>query len=120
MSRDEIILGWRTPVQIDDTKISLDEEAFQNNTLRPILKFQNELILAIVMIEIGDRSVPGLQQEKLDFIKGVLQNNTIKQRLLGVIIALFSMDEFSFYKLHDTSINKRISQLLVKRLADQL
>ncbi|MES2381977.1 MAG: hypothetical protein V4538_13100 [Bacteroidota bacterium] len=120
MDRDEIILSWRTHIQIDNTRISLDEEAFQNNTLRPILKFQNEIILAIVSIEINDRTIPSLQQEKLDFIKIILQNNTIKQRLLGMIVALFTKEEFSFYKLHDTAINKRISQLLVKRLADQL
>ncbi len=120
MNRDEEIMALRPIIQIDSTKTSLAEENFQNNTLRPILKFQHHTIQFLAEQALKGKSIPLEANERIALAKQILQNHLLKQKLFGVVIALFTADELAFYVQHETAINKRISQLLVKRLADSL
>lgn len=120
MNRTEQILALRPNIITDETKVSLTNEDFQNNTLRPILKFQNELILALVKNQILDLKLPNNAQEKQLFIQQIIQKNQVlKQQLIGLTIGLFTQLEMDFYLKNQTEINKRISQLMVKRFAAQ-
>ena len=55
--RDNQLLLLRPAITIDLDKQSLDIENFQNQTLRPILKFQNELILDLVLNHINKNEI---------------------------------------------------------------
>ncbi len=119
--RNKLLLGLRPDIVIDTERKSMDEELFQNNTLRPILKFQNELILAYFKEKTCSLKFPREQKEKLLFVENTIRKDAVlRNQLIGIIIGLFTTEEFTFYLIQTTQINKRISQLLIKRIQDQI
>jgi len=121
MNRTTQILALRPNIITDDTRVSLDFEDFQNITLRPIIKFENEIILAIVKNQLIDLKVPSNEKDKQLFVQQILQKNQVlKQQIIGITIGFFTMEEINFYIKNQTEINKRISQLVIKRVSDQL
>ena len=109
---------------IDKSLKTKDVEAFQNNILRPILKFQNDLLLQIfidytnqykgIFFKLSD-------QEKLTYIKkAVSTNQRLRSLILGTIVGLFAVEDFSYYKLNSSALNKRIITMVIQRLQSQL
>lgn len=119
--RNTLLTALRPDIVIDTERKSMDEELFQNNTLRPILKFQNELILAYFKNKTSSFKVPKEQKEKLLFVENTIRKDAVlRNQLIGLIIGLFTAEEFADYLTQTTQINKRISQLLIKRIQDQV
>ena len=109
---------------IDKSLKTKDVEAFQNNVLRPILKFQNDLLLQIfidyanqykgVFFKLSDH-------EKFSYIQQALSTNQrLRSLILGTIVGLFAVEDFGFYKLNSSALNKRIITMTIKRLQSQL
>lgn len=109
---------------IDKSLKTKDIEAFQNNVLRPILKFQNDLLLQIfidyanqykgVFFKLSD-------QEKLNYIQQALSTNQrLRSLILGTIVGLFAVEDFGYYKLNSSALNKRIITMTIQRLQSQL
>ena len=109
---------------IDKSLKTKDVEAFQNNVLRPILKFQNDLLLQIfidyankykgVFFKLSD-------QEKLSYIQHALSTNQrLRSLILGTIVGLFDVEDFGYYKLNSSALNKRIITMTIQRLQSQL
>ena len=101
-----------------------DIEKFQNIVIRPILKFQNDLLLELFIFEFEKTKakfdlISNEQKIKL-IINNLKYNNKIKQILLGTIIGMFSNKDITFYKTNFSKINKRIFSMLNNRLIDQL
>lgn len=100
------------------------EEAFQNQSIRPILKFQNNLLLAIYAQHVLKHksifyklTIP----KRLEFVKESLQKDPLlKHTLLGAVIGLFTNEEFSLYLEHEKELKRRISDMLVQRFQDQI
>lgn len=121
--RKENLLNIRPVINCKDHLIS-DVESFQNKTLRPILKFQNELLIVIFKNYIKryknaftDLSI----DKKMDYIENALQKNTsFRNSLKGVVIGMFTVEEYANYSNNSSEINKRIMQLIAERLKDQL
>ena len=109
---------------IDKSLKTKDVEAFQNNVLRPILKFQNDLLLQIfidytnqykgVFFKLSDH-------EKLSYIQQALSTNQrLRSLILGTIVGLFTVEDFGYYKLNSSALNKRIITMTIQRLQSQL
>jgi len=101
-----------------------DIEQFQNIVLRPILKFQNDLLLELFLFEFEKTKtkfdlINNDQKIKL-IINNLKYNNKLKQILLGTIVGMFSNKNITFYKTNYSKINKRIFSMLNDRLIDQL
>ncbi|MBC7486634.1 MAG: glyoxalase [Cytophagaceae bacterium] len=100
------------------------EEAFQNQTLRPILKFQNELLLAVYTEHVLKHKGIFYQltiPKRLEFIKESLRKDPLlKHILLGIILGLFTQEEFQLYLIHEKELKKRIGDMLIQRLQDQV
>lgn len=101
-----------------------DIEKFQNIVIRPILKFQNDLLLELFIFEFEKTKnkfdlINNEQKIKL-IINNLKYNNKLKQILLGTIIGMFSNKNITFYKTNYSKINKRIFSMLNDRLIDQL
>ena len=100
------------------------EERFQNQTLRPILKLQNPLLVAVFQQYIEKRKgvFYGLSvAKKLAYIENALIkdqmfNNTVK----GLVIGLFTLKEYEAYITQASALNKRMMSMLVERLKDQV
>ncbi len=101
-----------------------DDERFQNETLRPIIKFQNDLLLASFQnyIKKMKNTFYELKLEKrLDYIAKAIQKD-IKYRnsLKGMIIGHFTVEEYENYIQNSSALNKRMMNMVVKRLQDQI
>ncbi len=98
-------------------------ELFQMQTLRPILKFQNELILAAFKNYLGDVRISFHEmtdEKKDDCIHQTIKKNlALKCVMLGFIIGHFTSDELVFYSQQKSEFNKRMVELLIKRISDQ-
>ena len=97
-----------------------DEERFQNQTLRPIAKFQNDLLISIFKMYITKRkntfyklSLP----EKQNYIDHAIKRDLKFRNLIkGIFIGLFTGDEYEEYIGNATNLDKRIANLSVERL----
>lgn len=103
---------------------TLTEEAFQNNTLRPILKFQNELLLQVFINHtIKQKGIffTLSPDKKEKYIENVIQKDIkFRNALKGVIIGLFTVEEYSIYIKNSSNLNKRMMTLLIERYRSQI
>jgi hypothetical protein len=103
---------------------TLSEEAFQNSTLRPILKFQNELLLQVfINYAVKQKGLFfTLSPDKMEkYIENVIQKDIkFRNALKGIIIGLFTVEEYSNYIKNSSSLNKRMMTLLIERYRSQL
>ena len=100
------------------------EERFQNNTLRPILKLQNPILLAsFVNYAIKHKGVffdiP--TEKQLDYIENAIhKDQKFRNALKGIVIGQFTMEEYTVYTQNSSKLNKRMMYLVITRLQDQL
>ena len=111
--------------QIGEVSInSSKEEVFQNKIIRPILKFQNDLILKI-FIEycIKQKSVffKLSVNKKLEYIEHSLQRDMkFREFYKGIVIGLFNTEAFEEYSKNSSNLNRRIITMLIERLKSQV
>lgn len=110
------------------------EERFQNSTLRPILKLQNKVLLAIFRDYISEKETKkGSDSEKTrgyfrlsaakqrEYIDTVFQKDIkFKSQLLGMIIGHFDLEEYNLYAQNKTGTDRRIINLLKERIFNGL
>lgn len=100
------------------------EEVFQNSTLRPILKFQNDLFIQVfINYAIKQKSVFfGLSPDKkMSYIENVIQRDIkFRNSLKGMVIAWFTVEEYYTYIKNSSNINKRMMNMLIERLKSQI
>ena len=106
------------------TAESTTEESFQNIVLRPILKLQNDLFVAL-FINYVDKNTSGFYSKTIDVKLTVLENviqKDIQFRnvMKGIIIGLFTADEYVIYAKNSSNINKRMMSMLAERLKSQV
>ncbi len=99
-------------------------EEFQNNTLRPILNFQNSLILLIFQKHIEKYKVSfnntNNSKRKIYIEKTIHSDKTLRYFLLGVVIGHFTNHEWKEYFLHRKELNRHILNLIIHQLQDQI
>ena len=84
------------------------------------LVIQNELILKLTNKHIAKFIIDKSNEESKKIIETRLAEQVIKQQLIGLTIGLFTSEEFEFYLLNQSSINKRIGQLIIQRVCSQI
>ena len=100
------------------------QERFQNETLRPILKLQNSLLIEIFQNYIEKHK--GIHHkfnlnEKLNYIESCLiKDQKLRNYLKGIIIGHFTLEEYGIYKKQSSELSKRMINMLNERLKDQL
>lgn len=99
-------------------------EAFQNDTLRPVLKFQHEQLLAVFLHYATKRKFKPEQvtkpqrHEKIKELIG--RDNRLRGLLFGMIIGQFTLEELAEYCEHESEYNRRMTSMLTKRLLSAL
>ena len=124
IERSQFLLPLKTLKFGDENVESLSEEYFQNNTLRPILKLQNDLLIevfknyAVKQKNIFFELSP---DKKEKYIENVIQKDIkFRNSLKGIIIALFSVEEYLDYIKNSSNLNKRMMTMLIERLKSQV
>jgi len=122
--RDMQILALRGEAIGEILPQSSKEEIFQNKTIRPILKLQNDLFIESFINYINKSKSDFYAfsiEKKLTFIDNTIHKDIkFRNALKGMIIALFTVDEFKEYIQDSSSLNKRMMNLLIERLKDQV
>ena len=99
-------------------------ELFQNQTLRPVIKMQHDLLIASFNTYKAKRKIDFsslTDQKKRSKSKAVfVKDINYKNLMLGFIIGAFSLEEFAYYSLNASELNKRIIQIVIQRVQDSL
>jgi hypothetical protein len=100
------------------------DEAFQNDTLRPIIKLQNDLLVQIFINYIDKHKSVFFKlspEKKIWYIENaILKDIKFRNGLKGVIIGQFTMAEYDKYKRNSSALNKRMMYLVSERLKSNL
>lgn len=97
-----------------------DEEKFQNEVLRPIIKLQHDLILSCFEHYLKQNKVKIYElnnTQKIDLTRKLFKTDTrLKAELRGLITALFTLDEYKEYLRLASQVNKRINNMIHQRV----
>jgi hypothetical protein len=103
---------------------SSKEEIFQNKTIRPILKLQNELFIESFINYVNKSKSDFYSftiEKKMAFIDNAVHKDIkFRNALKGMVIAMFTIEEFREYIQNSSNLNKRMMNLLIERLKDQI
>jgi len=100
------------------------EEIFQNQTIRPILKLQNDLFIECFLNYVNKSKSDFYAfstERKMQFIDNAVHKDIkFRNALKGIVMAMFTVEEFREYILNSSNLNKRMMNLLIERLKDQV
>ena len=123
-NRDHFITTLRGETLGEINSQTSEEELFQNQILRPILKLQNELFIEQFKNYIVKNKAQFMQftaDKKLDFIENsILNDNKFRNLLIGTTIGLLQIEEYKLYSKNASALNKRIITMLIERLKSQV
>ena len=109
---------------IETEAVTQPDEQFLHQTLRPVLKLQNDLLLEITRHFLAKRKVklsgksPAQRNQQIQH--SVAKDNRLRGLLFGCILGQFTTEELSFYLANESETNRRITHLLVQRLQTQM
>lgn len=122
--KDELILALRGNAIGVINPESSAEEKFQNQTLRPILKIQNDLLLLVFKNYITKQKVDFAvlsPEKKMQFIENAIQRDIkFRNSLKGMVIGFFTLSEYETYIQNSSNLNKRMMNLLIERYKSQI
>ena len=123
-TRDVTIIDLRGETIGSITPQSSGEEIFQNQTLRPILKLQNDLFIQVFInyaVKQKGAFFTLTPEKKMGYIENVIQRDIkFRNSLKGMIIGLFTVDEYTEYIKNSSNLSKRMMNLLIERLKSQI
>lgn len=122
--RDSLILELRGGTIGETNYQSSSEELFQNQTLRPILKLQNDLFIESFknyITKYKNDFYSLTVEKKLHYIDNAIQRDIkFRNALKGMVISLFTITEFQTYTKNSSALNKRMMNLLIERMKSQV
>lgn len=96
------------------------EEHFQNLVLRPIIKFQNELIIEVFknyVVKYKSVFYDLSLQKRQDYIENLVQKDMkFRNSVKGMIIGLFTVEEYLIYIENSSALNRRMMNMIKERL----
>jgi uncharacterized protein YecE (DUF72 family) len=104
------------------TENTKEIEHFQNEVLRPILKFQHTFFE--YYFKNNSQFLKLIQEKKsrLEFQNKISQfisnQANIKHQLIGSVIGMLVDEELNYYHANHAELNKRISQMVCQRVSD--
>lgn len=125
MKRDSNLIDIRPIIKtaIFNSNMSFDEQ-FQNATLRPVIKLQNDLLLAVFKNYIVKRKNVFYElstEKQIDYIDHAIHKDMkFRNSVKGMIIGQFTIDEYVNYIKNSSALNKRMMNIVMQRLIDQL
>ena len=124
-SRDSSLKAIRLDLISNTIKTDMSsEEYFQNSVLRPLIKFQNDLLIAAflnfsnkyknVFFELST-------EKKIIYIENaLLKDSTFRNSLKDMIAGLFTVEEYNVYTLNASALNKRMVGIIKERLISHI
>ncbi len=124
-NRDTSLMALRPAVLADLTADAEHSPGhFMHATLRPVCKLQNELLLHLFR-QYTHKTKDTFRQlspaKRLEFIAHSIQRDQrFRSLLFGVIVGQFTEAEWHIFSTHEQELSRRLSELLIQRLSDQV
>lgn len=103
--------------------MSFDEQ-FQNRTLRPIIKLQNQLLVAAFQNYITKHKNKYYElsiENQLGYIVNAIQKDIkFRNSLKGMIIGHCTSEEYEIYIKNSSALNKRMMNMVIERIKNQI
>ena len=100
------------------------DERFQNATLRPVLKLQNPLLIAAFVNYANKHKGVFYElslEKRMQYVEtAICKDQKFRNALKGMLIGQFTVAEYEFYIQNSSRLNKRMMNLVIVRLQDQL
>ncbi len=122
MSREQIVVSMRPNLELSEANTAIEQ--FQNSTLRPILKLQNQLLLSFFqdkIIQSNSRFENLSSSEKQITLANIYQKDlAFRQQNIGLILGMFTSHEFDFFLQNKQEVAKRIITMIMERVKSQV
>ena len=120
-SRESFLKSLRPDVLTKTIKSEMSsEEYFQNTVLRPIIKFQNDLLIAVFLQfcrKYKNVFFDLSTEKKILYIEtSFIKDSKLRSSFRDLIIGLFSVEEYSEYLKNASALNKRMTGIIKERL----
>jgi hypothetical protein len=100
------------------------DELFQNKALRPIIKMQNDLFVAVFNNYIVKRKNVFYDltlQKQIDYIDNAIHKDMkLRNSLKGMVIGQFTVEEYELYIQNSSALNKRMMNIVKERLVSNI
>jgi hypothetical protein len=124
-TRDSMLLRMRP--EIPSAKITPNmsaDECFQNKTLRPVAKLQNDLLLAVFRNYAAKHKNVFYDltiEKRFDYIENAIHKDMkFRNSLKGIVIGQFTLEEFDIYIQNSSALNKRMMDIVKERLKSNI
>jgi hypothetical protein len=123
--RDSLLLQLRP--EIPSARVSENmssEEKFQNQTLRPVIKLQHELLVEAFRNYIQKHKNVFLEislEKRMLYIENAIQKDIkFRNSLKGMVIGQFTIEEYTTYIKNSSALNKRMMNMVRERLQNSI
>ena len=121
MKRDKQVVELRPVITtINSELVRTDQEKFQNEVIRPIIKFQHELIVKIFCKYLQKKNIDLASMSKENKVLKITsvfkKDRLLVNELKCIIIAYFTSSEYENYNSMRAEINKRLTQIIKERI----
>ena len=125
--RDTALLAIRPEIATEATTTN-GAETFQNQTLRPVLEIQNDLLLSLFRHYLVKRKQLGpdarfakmSQAEQDAYIDHAIRTDLkFRNLLVGTIIGQFTTNEWTMFLADESELTRRLGHLLTQRIQSQ-
>lgn len=100
------------------------DERFQNMVLRPVIKFQNELLIEVFRNYVTKHKSVFYDlslQKRMDYIENAIQKDMkFRNSVKGMVIGLFTVEEYLVYIENSSALNKRMMNIVKERLLSNI
>lgn len=117
-------LDLRESLNITNSEATTETEIFQNQTLRPILKLQNDLYFSLftnyALRQKADFNSLSISKKQIFIEQSIQKDAVLKNTFIGITIGMFTLEELKIYESESKVFNKRIITMLIERLKNQI
>lgn len=100
------------------------DERFQNTTIRPIIKLQEDLLIEVFKNYVSKHKNVFYElslAKQLDYIENAIHKDMkFRNSLKGMIIGQFTVEEYTIYIQNSSALNKRIMNIVKERFIDHI
>jgi hypothetical protein len=100
------------------------EELFQNKTLRPIIKMQHDLFIAVFKNYIAKRKNVfydlSLEKQLAYIDNSINKDMKFRNSVKGMIIGQFTVEEYELYIKNSSALNKRMMTIVKERFVSSI
>ncbi len=121
MNRTEDLLKLRPKIKTIQQDLNTSEtEKYQNDTLRPLLKFQHDILLCLFHASLTKNKARFTElslEEKEEKLNQIFQKDlSFKNQSIGAVIGMLTLGEYEVYLSDMAADNRRIVTMLKQRI----